>query len=185
MTKEQWEAIKNHDLSYDGKFYYGMKTSRTICKPSCSARNPHPENIVIFPKLEDGLQAGYHPCTRCRPDLPEWHGARQELVSRAEKYIHSHFSDKFSLDQIAEALFVNKIYLSKCFKDITGSTLLRYHNGIRCQEACRLLRETDLPVEIVSDKVGFATSSHFARVFREFNRCSPTEYRRNYLKSLK
>ena len=185
MTREQWEAIEKRDPAYDGKFYYALKTSRTICRPSCTARKPTLENVVIFSSLEDGIHAGYHPCTRCRPDLPEWRGAKRELVSRAEAYIQNHFAEKFSLDQMAEALFVNKIYLSKCFKEITGDTLLHYHNKTRCDEACRLLKESELAVEVISDRVGFATSSHFARVFRNYYHCSPTEYKRNFLKSLK
>ncbi len=184
MTREQWKAIETHDPEYDGKFYYALKTSKLICRPSCTARKPVPENVIIFSSLKDGMEAGYHPCTRCRPDLPEWRGAKRDLAMRAEAYIQKHFTQKFSLDQIAEALFVNKIYLSKCFKEITGGTLLHYHNQVRCEKACELLRETELPVEVISDRVGFATASHFARVFRTFYRCSPTEYKRSFLKSL-
>ena len=184
MTQEQWKAIQTHDPSYDGKFYFAVKSSRVICKPSCRARNPLPENVLIFPDLSAAIQAGYHPCAHCRPDLVKWLGAKGELAARARAYIQSHYTEKFSLDQMAEALFVNKIYLSKCFKQITGDTLLHYHNQTRCERARALLLGTELPMEVIGDRVGFATPSHFARVFRSLYGCSPTEYKRTFLKSL-
>ena len=104
--------------------------------------------------------------------------AQQIAAEKAIAYIQTHYAEKFSLDQIATALFLNKIYLSKCFKQATGVTLLQYHNRVRCEAACALLEHTDLSVEIVSDRVGFATPSHFARIFRGVYACSPTEYRK-------
>ncbi len=113
-----------------------------------------------------------------RNDTAKKTGAAVSAAKKAAEYIDLHYTEKFSLDRIAAALFLNKIYLSKCFKQATGSTLLQYHNRVRCENACELLTGTDLSVEIVSDRVGFATASHFSRVFRSFYGCSPSEYRR-------
>ena len=73
---------------------------------------------------------------------------------------------------------INKIYLAKCFKRVTDSTLLQYHNLIRCEKAAELLRTTDLSIEIISGQVGYATASHFSRTFRIVYHCSPMEYRK-------
>ena len=116
------------------------------------------------------------------PEKTEQVGAKQGapfvIAERAKEYIQTHYPEKFSLDQMATALFVNKIYLSKCFKQATGGTLLKYHHKIRCAKACELLKTTDLSVEIISDRVGYATASHFARTFRGIYHCSPIEYRK-------
>ncbi|MBQ3379963.1 MAG: methylphosphotriester-DNA--protein-cysteine methyltransferase family protein [Clostridia bacterium] len=185
MTKEQWRAIELHDPSYDGKLFCGIKSSKIICRPSCTARKYEPKDIIIFNSLEDAVNAGFHPCSRCRPNLPEWHGAKQELASKAEAYICEHYFEKFSLDSISAALYVDKIYLSKTFKKVTGTTLLKYHNQKRCEEACKLLMSTDLSIEIIADRVGYATPSHFARIFKSIYISSPSAYRKQYLKSLK
>ena len=184
MTQEKWQAISNRDPEYDGKFYYGLKSTRTICRPSCSAHKLDPKNIVIFETLDDGIRAGYHPCSKCRPDNPGWHGASTDIAKRASKYIEEHYTDKFSLDRIADALYINKIYLSKSFKAATGSTLLAYHNKVRCEHAAELLRDTDLKVEIIGSMTGYVTPSHFARVFKSIYGYSPTEFRARYLNSL-
>ena len=95
------------------------------------------------------------------------------------KYIEENSHEKYSLDAVASALFLDRIYLSKCFKEATGMTMLGYHNKVRCEEAARLLLETDLNIEVIGSMVGYVTPSHFTRVFRSILGCSPSEYRKN------
>ena len=38
--QEKLRAIQNRDRSYDGKFIFGVKTTKIICGPGCSARAP-------------------------------------------------------------------------------------------------------------------------------------------------
>ena len=180
MTKDQWKAISSRDKSYDGSFYYSLKRSKTFCRPHCDVKRPTPERVIIFDSVEDALNAGLRPCSRCRPDLPRWKGVKHELASRDEKYIAEHYTEKFSLNAIAKTLYIDKIYLSKTFKEVNGETLLACHNRIRCEEAARLLRETVLSVEIISEKVGFSTPSHFTRVFKNYFKTTPSKYRSNY-----
>ena len=58
----------NRDKAYDGKFIYGVKTTRIICKPGCPAKIPLEKNIVFFDTLEEAVQNGYRFCKRCRPE---------------------------------------------------------------------------------------------------------------------
>lgn len=109
---------------------------------------------------------------------PARQSTKVELAARAKNYIGEHYTEKFSLDALASALFVNKIYLAKTFKEVTGSTLLRFFNETRCREACRLLAETDLNIEIIGNQVGYSTASHFAKQFRSSCGCTPSEYRK-------
>ena len=185
MTREQWLAIQQRDSAWDGKLYYAVKPSKTVCRPSCTARSCEPEDVAVFESLEEALQRGYHPCPRCRPDRPDWRGSKQKLVECTKRYFRDHYQEKFSLDVLSSSLFVNKVYLSKVFKQSEGITLLRYYNRFRCEQACALLRDTGWSVEAIGEQVGYNTPSHFARIFREFFQCSPSAYRKRYLQSLK
>lgn len=66
-AQEKLQAIQNRDNSYDGKFIYGVKTTKIICRPGCSARMPLVKNIVLFDTMEESIQKGYRPCKRCKP----------------------------------------------------------------------------------------------------------------------
>lgn len=49
MNKEEkWKAIIENDSRYDGKFFYGVKTTKIFCRPSCKSKNPVKENVKFF-----------------------------------------------------------------------------------------------------------------------------------------
>lgn len=184
MTEEQWLAIKNKDRNYDGVFFYGLKTTKILCRPSCPSRPCRAKNVIIFQSLEDGLEKGFRPCLRCRPDELEWNGAREDLVKKAKAYVEKNYRKKFSLEDIAGALFVNKSYLLRSFKSLTGITLLQYHNCVRCLAAKELLARPELTISYISNAVGYSTASHFSKVFKKTVGCTPFEYRNSYFTAL-
>ena len=184
VTKEQWDAIKNCDKRFDGRFYYGLKSTRRVCRPSCPKRSYDPKKIIIFDTLDDALSKGFQPCSRCRPDLPDWSGAKSELSSAAEKRIRARYMEKFSLSSLADELHVDKYYLLRTFKSVTGRTPLEFHNFVRCEAARELLTRPELSVSFIASEVGYASASHFSQVFRKMVGCTPSEYRDRYLRSL-
>jgi two-component system response regulator YesN len=101
----------------------------------------------------------------------------QTLTQAAKTYVEAHSEDKFALQAVADALFVNGSYLLRVFKTNTGHTLLWYHNHIRCERAKDLLCLGDRSISQVGEQVGFVSSAHFSHVFRKMTGMTPTEYR--------
>lgn len=184
MTEEQWNAIKTNDRNYDGVFFYALKTTKTICRPSCPARQCNPKNVLIFDTYEEALARGFRPCKRCRPDQMEWTGAKEQLAETAKQLIRAHYKEKFSLSELAGTMYVNGSYLIRAFKEVTGFTLLQYHNYVRCEEAARLLKETTQSISFISCETGFTSSSHFTRIFKKTTGKTPSRYRDDYYLSL-
>lgn len=180
MTQEEWLAIKNCDKEYDGLFFYALKTTKTVCRPSCTARTPNPKNVLIFNSVDDAINEGYRPCNRCRPDYMEWKGAKEELSIKAKQYIEVNYSEKFSLKEIAKKLYVNPYYLHRTFKDTTSYTLLWYHNFVRIEMAKVMLKNTQLSISFIAFEVGYNSLSHFSRAFKKLIGCSPSVYRNFY-----
>ena len=52
-------AFAARDRRMDGRFVIGVKSTRIYCKPSCPARRPRPENVVLFADAAAALEAGY------------------------------------------------------------------------------------------------------------------------------
>ena len=68
MTKEEKiRAVLTRDKSSDGKFIFGVKTTKIICRPGCPSRVPLEKNIVLFDTMDEAIQSGYRPCKRCKP----------------------------------------------------------------------------------------------------------------------
>ena len=103
------------------------------------------------------------------------------LSQAAREYVEAHSAEKFSLQAVADALFVNGNYLLRTFKANTGHTLLWYHNHVRCQRAKALLSQTDRSVSQVGEDVGFVSSAHFSHVFRKMEGMTPSDYRQQVM----
>lgn len=184
MTKEQWLAIKNNDKEYDGQFYYALKRSKKVCRPSCKKTALRPERVIIFDTLQEALDKGYQPCSRCRPDKESWEGARIELANAAERLVRENYKQKFSLSALAGELYVDKSYLLRTFKEIKGYTLLEFHNLVRTEKAKEMLQRPELPIAFIASEAGYVSASHFTQVFRKVTGQTPSQYRAAYLRSL-
>ena len=110
--------------------------------------------------------------------LKEKQTSGKALAEAAQAYLEAHSAEKFSLEEIAKALYVNGSYLLRAFKRYTGVTPLSYHHQLRCEKAKALLAQTELTVSQVGEAAGFVSSSHFSHIFRKTVGCSPSEYRR-------
>ncbi|MDR2752063.1 MAG: AraC family transcriptional regulator [Clostridiales bacterium] len=100
------------------------------------------------------------------------------IVEGAQKYISANFSSKLTLTDIAKHVFVNEHYLSRLFKKSTGVGIIEYINNIRLAEARRLLEKTTLNVSSVGEMVGFGTTTHFSRLFKDSMGMSPQGFRK-------
>ena len=101
----------------------------------------------------------------------------ETLTQAASDYIEAHYKEKFSLQKMADSLYVNGSYLLRVFKKHKGYTPLAFHNLIRCERAKELLARTGTEVSEIGETVGFVSSAHFSHVFKKTEGCTPTEYR--------
>ncbi|MGM0110292.1 helix-turn-helix domain-containing protein [Enterococcus sp. DIV0187] len=95
---------------------------------------------------------------------------------------------KFMEENICESLqvtdFCSKVHLSEsslnrlCKKQI-GMTATKLFRKIQCQEAGRLLMDTSLTIQEISEKLGFKNSKHFSTMFKKNEGISPIEKRKN------
>ena len=86
---------------------------------------------------------------------------------------------ELSLEGAQKELGLSESKISSILKTTTDMSFKRYLNHIRTEEAKRLLLETDRQVMDIAYKVGYGNISHFNRVFKEAQNCSPNEYRKN------
>jgi AraC family transcriptional regulator of adaptative response/methylated-DNA-[protein]-cysteine methyltransferase len=61
-------AIRARDRMADGHFWYGVRTTGVVCKPSCAARPALSKNISFHDSMAEARAAGLRPCKRCKPE---------------------------------------------------------------------------------------------------------------------
>ena len=101
-------------------------------------------------------------------------------VSQLLEYINQNFDRIISLDDLSSFAHVSKTTLIEIFKEVYGSTPIRYLNNLRMQKAKELLSDSDISISEISEMVGFQSIHYFSRNFKEREGCTPMEYRRRH-----
>lgn len=105
---------------------------------------------------------------------------KHKKVDEVAKYIAGNCTEPLSLESVADAFFVNKCYLSRIFKEITGFTINEYINVHRIQKAQELLSSTDLSVTEIASECGYESLTYFEKVFKTYREITPLKYRSEY-----
>jgi len=105
------------------------------------------------------------------------------LVRDAMYRIRQDIVASFNIDALAAALGVSRSKLEKRFKAATGKTPFGAARQVQMEKVRSWLRDSDLSIEQIADKMHFASASHLSTTFsKEFGQ-PPGAYRRRYRKS--
>ncbi len=114
-----------------------------------------------------------NPSASSRTDDP-----RHRQIEQIACYIAENCCSPLSLNSIAEQFYMNKCYLSRIFKEITGFTVNGYLHARRIQKARSLLIQNSMNISEVAEAAGYENLTYFERVFKKHTGMSPLEYRR-------
>jgi AraC family transcriptional regulator, regulatory protein of adaptative response / methylphosphotriester-DNA alkyltransferase methyltransferase len=174
-----WEAIKSCDSAYDGAFFYAVKTTKIVCKPSCKSRTPIPGNVEYFLRVSSAIREGYRPCKRCRPDMIEVPD-EEAIINLAQGKMKQEYASNLTLESLARQVCMSKYHFHRLFTKKVGKTPLSYLTDIRVEKAKLFLTQTSLSITQIGHAVGYNSSAHFSVLFRNQVGCSPTAYRKQF-----
>ena len=92
-------------------------------------------------------------------------------------YVTEHYTEKLSLEEVANHAGFSREYFCRFFKQHMGITFLRYLNEVRISHAGRLLTSTDMSISEVMTKSGFTNQTIFNRLFKEIYGMTPRQAR--------
>lgn len=104
-----------------------------------------------------------------------------ELLARIYAILAECYDDcNFSVQDVANRLSLTTPYLSQYFKQQTGETLTGYVASLRISKAQSLIESTTMPLQMVSESVGYYNLNSFIRRFKQFTGMTPGEYRKTH-----
>lgn len=109
-----------------------------------------------------------------------------KLVHSIIQYINENIDQStLSLKKISELNYANPSYVSRIFKEVTGTTFMDYLNTIRINKAKELLINSNLKIYEIAERVGIADANYFSKYFKKHTNYSPALYKDTYVAAKK
>lgn len=105
-------------------------------------------------------------------------GEQTQLIRDVLQYLNAHIAEPLCVQSVARAFGYSKSRFSHLFNDRLKCTLPAYVRQLRCQQAARLLRETELSVLDIALRTGFDCPQTFYRAFKQCYGVTPMAYKR-------
>ncbi len=102
----------------------------------------------------------------------------KSIAEEIKQYIHAHYGDDLTRNDLAEIVYLNPDYLARLFKRETGISLGSYVIQVRIAAAKHLLETTSLSVYTIASKTGYTNYSYFSKLFKQEVGLSPNEYKK-------
>ena len=171
---EKWNAVITNDRCYDGKFFYGVRSTGIFCRPSCASKQPKAENVVFFDSKEEAEAVGFRPCKRCRPELAFFDPV-MELANMTKSVIDHNIAEQSQLQAKLNSLGVTRRHLAELFEKRYDLTLEQYITQVRLHRAKELLGE-GCKITDVAFAIGMEGLSSFSTFFKKHEGISPSDY---------
>ena len=84
-----------------------------------------------------------------------------------------------SIDALCRRFFISKSSLYKAFSELYGCTVKEFITNTRISAAADLLANTNTPITVIAEKIGYENYSCFCKAFKKHFGISPSEYRKN------
>lgn len=135
-----------------------------------------PTELLAKPCLTADVAGHARAAAECAR-LLDAHQQRRRIGERVRMLIAASADRLPSAVDIARTLHLSTRSLHRHLAD-EGLMLRVLHDELRSERACFWLRDTDLPVERIAERLGYADASNFARCFKRWTGQTPREYRR-------
>lgn len=100
-------------------------------------------------------------------------------VRETYRIIKENYTEKLSINDVADRLKVSSSYISRKLKQTLSITFVDLLNQYRIKQALILLNNGNLMIYEVSDMVGFSDYKYFCSVFKKYTNLSPSEFQKS------
>lgn len=138
--------------------------------------NPREENTALISSLCSLILCRLIPHLHLKDVQTE----PDDITIAVISYIAEHYLEDISLSSIANHFGIGKYALSRMFSNVLNCNFLSYVNSLRLSHAQTLLVNTDMNITCIAIESGFNNQQTFNRLFKEFEGCTPKEYRKKH-----
>jgi len=169
------KLISNWDM------FFGSKTPKN---PTCKFSEKETEELLREMRESDGSVIGINYLffkvmnMFMKNNKLVSHYMQDDICLDALLYISKNFADNINLKDVASALGVSYVYLSRIFAKKINFRFVDCINSFRIQKALSLLANPDKSIGEICFECGFGSIRQFNRVFLDTMSCTPKEYKK-------
>lgn len=110
----------------------------------------------------------------------EHHSAPENDIRglKIEEYLYDHFAENITEEKLASELGLSSRQLDRVLQKTYKKSFRKLLVEIRLNRAVQLLLETDAPIEVIAERVGYTSLSGFYTAFQKMFSCSPSRFRK-------
>lgn len=101
-----------------------------------------------------------------------------DTLKPAIEYIYKHKSETFNIETMAKLCHISPSYFSRLFTKEMGENFSNYVSKLKIEWSKNLLEETSMSINEISDELGFCEVGYFIKIFKKYERVTPSLYRK-------
>lgn len=98
-------------------------------------------------------------------------------IQQLKDFIDVRVTEKLNLEELSASIFRSKNYVINLFKNSLGQTPYDYYITRKMKISQTMLTESNIPIQQISEYLGFDNPQYFSNCFKKRFNCSPREYR--------
>jgi AraC family transcriptional regulator of adaptative response/methylated-DNA-[protein]-cysteine methyltransferase len=168
-----YDALVARDAAYEGFAWAAVRTTGIFCRLTCPARKPKRENTTFYDTIAQCLEAGFRPCSRCRPMLKL--GEADPMVTRLIQALDAEPHRRWGEDDVI-ALGIDPSTARRAFKRQFGMSFLEIARLRRMGKAAETLTSGASVIDAQLD-AGYESGSGFRSAVTRLFGAAPANLR--------
>ena len=108
---------------------------------------------------------------------------KKDKVTKIMNFIELYYHQPLSIEQLAEYLHLSKSSIQRIFSRHFTETFSEHLKQFRIGKSCQQLVNSEDPIAVIAENVGFGNLSNFNRQFKHCKNITPRQFRASYRKS--
>ena len=104
---------------------------------------------------------------------------QDKRLNAVKQFIDTHYLEPLCIPQLAQVGHLSVRQLNTLFRELFGQSPKQYLIAKRMTKAKQLLLHSNDNVSQIAQQVGYSSLATFSERFKQYNHCSPKEFRRN------
>jgi len=101
----------------------------------------------------------------------------QMIVDKIIEIMNEKYSEDLTTKELSKVIFISPNYIGAIFKEETGIGILTFLTKLRMEKAEEMLKDPNMKVYEIAQKVGYNNTPYFSTIFRDYTGMAPSEYR--------